>query len=81
MANLRYHGHLFGLVTPSLIRGVQLGEISRVGWLIGIFKHTVWADDLYISYASCYFLFQKSCLHPRRPDGFRRRHFEVIGFF
>jgi hypothetical protein len=30
--------------------GVQMGEMSRLSWLIGLVKHTVWVDSLYFLY-------------------------------
>jgi hypothetical protein len=34
------------LVTSSLIRGIQIGEISKLGWLIGFVKHAIRAEFL-----------------------------------
>jgi hypothetical protein len=36
------------LVALATIREVQKGEISRLGWLIGVFKHAILADSLYV---------------------------------
>jgi Na+/H+-translocating membrane pyrophosphatase len=33
-----------------LIRGIQIGEMSKLGWLIGLVKHVIWADYLYFLY-------------------------------
>jgi hypothetical protein len=30
--------------------GLQIGEKSKLGWLIGLFKHAIWADSLYFLY-------------------------------
>jgi hypothetical protein len=32
------------------MRGVQMGEMPKVVWLIGLVKHAVWADSLYFLY-------------------------------
>jgi hypothetical protein len=28
-----------------------MGEISKLGWLVGLDKHATWADSLYFLYA------------------------------
>jgi hypothetical protein len=33
------------LFTSSLRRGIQMGEISKLGWLIGFTEHAMWADS------------------------------------
>jgi hypothetical protein len=38
------------LLTSSQIRGIQIGEISKLGWLIGLVKHAICADSLYFLY-------------------------------
>jgi hypothetical protein len=38
------------LLTSLLIRGIQMGEMSKLGWLIGLVKHAIWADPLYFLY-------------------------------
>jgi hypothetical protein len=43
--NACYH-----LVTSSLIRGIQIGEISKLGWPIGLLSVAIWADLLYSLY-------------------------------
>jgi hypothetical protein len=45
------------LVTSWLIRGIQMGEMSEMGWLIGLAKHAIWADSF--SYTCCYFQFKQ----------------------
>jgi hypothetical protein len=51
MKNLSRHtDHLCELVTSLLIRGILLGEMSEMGWLIGLDKHAIWADSLYFLY-------------------------------
>jgi hypothetical protein len=42
-----YSGFLYNLLTSSLIKGFHMGEIYKLGWLIGIAKHDIWADSLY----------------------------------
>jgi hypothetical protein len=38
------------LLTSLLIRGIQMGEMSKLGWLIGLVKHAIWADSFYLLY-------------------------------
>jgi hypothetical protein len=38
------------LLTSLLIRGIQMGEMSKLGWLIGLVKHAICADSLYFLY-------------------------------
>jgi hypothetical protein len=33
-----------------LMRGIQMGEMSKLGWPIGLLKHAIWADSMYILY-------------------------------
>jgi hypothetical protein len=35
------------LLTSSQIRGIQIGEMSKLGWLIGLVKHAICTDSLY----------------------------------
>jgi hypothetical protein len=45
MKNVSYRtDHLSEMATALLIRGVQMGEMSRRGWLFGLVKHAMWAD-------------------------------------
>jgi hypothetical protein len=30
--------------------GIQIGEMSRLDWLIGLVKHAMWADSSYSLY-------------------------------
>jgi hypothetical protein len=46
MKNLSRHTELFGIFTSLLIRGFQMGEMSKLGWLIGLGKHVIWAERL-----------------------------------
>jgi membrane protein CcdC involved in cytochrome C biogenesis len=50
MKNLSRHTDLRELVTSLLIRGVQMGEMSKLGWLIGFVMHAIWADSFYFLY-------------------------------
>jgi hypothetical protein len=45
--NLSCHSDLFESATSSLIRGIQMGQMSKLGWLIGLFTHAIWAESLY----------------------------------
>jgi hypothetical protein len=38
---------LFELETTVLMGGIQIGELSELGWLIGLVEHVIWADSLY----------------------------------
>jgi hypothetical protein len=40
-------GFLLDSVTSSLMRGIQMGEISKLGWLMGFVEHAIWTDSLY----------------------------------
>jgi hypothetical protein len=44
--NLSGHNDLFGSVNSSLISGIRIGKMSKLGWLIGLLKHAVQADSL-----------------------------------
>jgi hypothetical protein len=47
MKNLSHYTDLLcELVTSLLIRGIQMGEMSELGWMIGLVKHAIWADSL-----------------------------------
>jgi len=37
-----------------LIRGIHMGEISKVGWMIRLVRQVMWSDSLY-SY-TCYWI-------------------------
>jgi hypothetical protein len=48
MQNLSCHTDLvYELVTSFLIRVIQIGKMSLLGWLI---KHAIWAESLHILY-------------------------------
>jgi hypothetical protein len=80
MGNLRCHGVPLDLVTSSTIRGIQMGEISRLGWLIGVFKHSIWAYSLYflclLLLSISKILASSQTVHDRP-----RRHFVLIWIF
>jgi hypothetical protein len=38
------------LETSLLMRGIQIGEMFRLVWLIGVLKYVIWADSLYFLY-------------------------------
>jgi hypothetical protein len=46
----RHTDHLCELVASLLIRGIQMGETSKLGWLVGLVKHAIWADSLHFLY-------------------------------
>jgi hypothetical protein len=51
MKNLSRHTDLLcELETSLLMTGIQIGEMSKLGWLIGLVKHAIWADSLYFLY-------------------------------
>jgi hypothetical protein len=45
------------MVTSLLIRGIRIGEMSKLGWWIGLVKHAIWASSLCFLYL---FLFSLS---------------------
>jgi hypothetical protein len=50
MKNLSCQADLFELVTSLLMRRIQMGEISKLGWLTGLVRHAMWADSVYFLY-------------------------------
>jgi hypothetical protein len=38
------------LETSLLMKGIQIGEMSKLGWPIGLVKHATWSDSLYFLY-------------------------------
>jgi hypothetical protein len=36
--------------TSLLLRGIQMGEMPKLGWLIGLVKHAIWADSFHFLY-------------------------------
>jgi hypothetical protein len=48
MKNLSHYTYLLcELETSLLMRGIQIVEMSKLGWLIGLVMHAIWADSLY----------------------------------
>jgi hypothetical protein len=45
--NLSCHSDLYEPATSSLIRGIQMGQMSKLRWLIGFFTNAIWAESLY----------------------------------
>jgi hypothetical protein len=50
MKNLSCHSDIFKFVTSLLIRRIQMGEMSKLGWLIDSVKHAIWANSMYFLY-------------------------------
>jgi hypothetical protein len=51
MENLSRHTDLLcELQTSLLMRGIQMGGMSKLAWLIGLVEHAIWADSLYFLY-------------------------------
>jgi hypothetical protein len=48
MDNLSGHNNLLGSVTSLLIRGIQMEELSKLGWLIRLVKHSIWSNSMHI---------------------------------
>jgi hypothetical protein len=40
-SSLLYHTDLCELVTLLLTRGIQMGDMSKLGWLIRLVKHAI----------------------------------------
>jgi hypothetical protein len=55
------------LVTLLLMLGVQMGEMPKLGWPIGLVKHAVWADFLVFPIPSVTFNFQNRSFIPAYP--------------
>jgi hypothetical protein len=49
MENIRKEGKGCRVLISFLIKGIQMGEISKLRWLIGLFMHAMWADSLLLS--------------------------------
>jgi hypothetical protein len=48
MENLSGHTDLLcELETSLLTRGIQIGVMSKLDWLIGLVKHVIWADSFF----------------------------------
>jgi hypothetical protein len=50
MKNLSHTVLLCELVISLLIRRIQMGGMSRLGLLIRLVEHAIWADSLYFLY-------------------------------
>jgi membrane protein CcdC involved in cytochrome C biogenesis len=50
MKNLLRQSNFFDLVTLLLIRGIQMGEMAKLGWLMGFANHAIWAISMYFLY-------------------------------
>jgi hypothetical protein len=51
MKNLSRHTDLLcELETSLLMREIQMGEMFKLGWLIGLVNHAIWANSLYFLY-------------------------------
>jgi hypothetical protein len=44
LKNLSRHTDVFDVVSSSLMKGIQMGEMFKLGWLIGSVKHAIWPD-------------------------------------
>jgi hypothetical protein len=58
----------------SIMKWLQIGEMSKLGWLIGLVKHAIWADSLY-------FLYLLLLSIPRSQNHHHRRHWQNIPFW
>jgi hypothetical protein len=48
MKNLTHHIDLLcELVTSLLVRGIKMGEMSKLGWLTELVKHAILVDSVY----------------------------------
>jgi hypothetical protein len=48
--NLSCHSPLLELITSLLIRGILMGEMSKLALLVGMVKHFLWPSSLYFLY-------------------------------
>jgi hypothetical protein len=68
MQNLsHYKDHLCELKSSLLIKGIEIGEMSKLGWPIGLVRHAIWADSLYFLYLLVTFNFQNTSFIPAYP--------------
>jgi hypothetical protein len=67
------------LVTSFMIWGIHMGDVSKLGWLIGLVEHAMWADSLYFLYLL--FQFPKPYLYPSLPHDPLHRHVGLILIF
>jgi hypothetical protein len=47
MSLSRHTDFLCELLTSLLIRGMQIWEMSKLGWLIGIITHATWTEIVF----------------------------------
>jgi hypothetical protein len=50
MKDLSCHTDLCERVTSLLMKEIQMGEITKLCWLIGLVKHSIEADSLHFLY-------------------------------
>jgi hypothetical protein len=55
------------LVTSLLIRGIQMEEMSKLGWLIRLVEDAIWADSLLFPIPAVTFNFQNPSFIPAYP--------------
>jgi hypothetical protein len=60
MKNLSHCSDLCELLISLLIKGIQMGEMSKVGWLIGLVKLAIWLDSFYFLYLLLLSIYTKS---------------------
>jgi hypothetical protein len=58
-----------------MIRRIQMGEISTLGWVIGVFKHAIWTESLYFL---CLLLFSFSKILALSQTTLRPQQFCVV---
>jgi hypothetical protein len=61
------------------MRGIQIADMPKLGWLIVLVEHAIWADSLHFLYLL--FQFPKSKHHPNLLCGPLRRDFRLILIF
>jgi hypothetical protein len=74
MKNVSGHTDLCGeLLTSLLMRGIQMGEISKLDWLMGLVKHVLWAKTLCLC-----FLEYKAMDEVRKPTNSEHHHLYIL---
>jgi hypothetical protein len=66
------------LVTSLLLKGIQMGKMFRLGWLIGLVEHAIWADSLLLPIPAVTFNFQNRSIIPAYPMSF---FIGMLGYF
>jgi hypothetical protein len=56
------------LETSLLMRGIQIGEMSKLVCLIGLIKHAIWADSLYFLYLLLLSISKIERIHTLKPS-------------